>query len=225
MDSRRGMASARNERGGGRGGGRGGARGKKAVGGTELMVAGAVLVGLLVAVIFFYFLRHGQEQDANSAKNKLIETENKNFRLAKDWGEKAFNIGLGFVSGKEDTPDAQLLSIQGESLYNVIYERNRKDKKGKDDNKQVALNKDRLINADIPSVTRDEGGWHMVYAFGDGKSVPLVRATKTVSPDANDTVNKAGTITVMVKAEEDDHYKRARDAKAPPEPEKAPAGK
>jgi len=189
------------------------------------MIAAVVLVGLLGAVIFFYFLRHGQEASANMQKNKLVETENKNFRLAKDWGEKAFNVGLGFVSGKEDTPAATLTSIAGEPLYNVIYVRNLKDKKGKDETTQVELAKDRLINGDISSVVRDEGGWHMVYAFGDGKTVPLVRATKTINPEANDTVNKPGTITVMVKAEEDDHFKHAREAKAPEPEAKAPEGK
>jgi cbb3-type cytochrome oxidase maturation protein len=202
-------------------------RGKaKAVGGKELMIACAVLGGLVCAVVFFWVLRSGQKQDAQNVQQRLVETENKNFRLAKEWGEKAWTAGLTFVMGKEETsPDALKAIVQDPPCYNVIYVRNRKDKKGRDDSTQIEYSKDRLVNGDIPSVSRDENGWHMVYAFAENKTIPLVRAQKSVQPAEGDTVNKPGTITVMIRAEEDDHFKRARDAKAPEENKDKGGGK
>src|SRR5207302_9597028 len=64
----------------------------------------------------------GEQSKAEAGKNSLNETENKNFRLAKEWGEKAYNVGYVFVSGQKDMTDEELFSIKGEPLYNVIYE-------------------------------------------------------------------------------------------------------
>ena len=65
----------------------------------------------------------------------------------------------------------------------------------------MALN---FTNDTVPEI-------HMEYAFVENRSVPVVRAVKHINQKDGDPLNTGGSITVLVRAKDDDHFKRAKE--------------
>jgi len=206
-----------------RGGKSGGA--KRASGGKELIIAAGVLGILVIAVVFFYFLRNDQAKQVEHIKEERQQAEKDNWKLAKEKIEAADQVAHLWCQGTEDTPEDKLKApfVSDDTVYNVIYTRKKKDKRGKEDEKSVAVHDERMgsigslstVNDDVPNV-------HMEYAFVEGRTVAVIRAVMSIPSKDGDPLNMGGSITVLSKAKEDDHFKRAREV-APKTPDAAAA--
>jgi hypothetical protein len=206
-----------NERGGGRS-----ARTKKGVGGPELMIAGGVIVLLLVAVIAFYFMKTGEQSAANRATDEMHSTEKENFKIAREKMEMADQIGRAWCQGDESITEEKLkASFAGDDkIYNVIFSRKKKDKRGKEDEKQVPVIAEHMGPVGSLNFTNDDvKDMHMEYAFAEGRSVPLVKAVRSIMPKDGDPLNMGGTIQVLIKAKDDAHFQKAKN---PPPAKDAP---
>jgi hypothetical protein len=172
-----------------------------------LKFAGAVLGLLLILTLYFAVARQQQESDAYAARSLAQKIENENFARGRAALEKAESLGRKWILG-EDISQATLLdAFKGDpQIYNVVYTRSTKDKKGKESNTQVQLDSNRLVLSML-SVTRDERQMHLSYALADGQ--PLVLASLTIPVSADDPYHTGGTITVMTRAEQDEHFKQA----------------
>ena len=221
----RGSARNPNERGGA-GAGRS-ARGgtKKGVGGPELMIAGGVILVLVVAVIAFYFMKTGEQREANRATEEMHATEKENFKIARERMEQADQAGRAWCQGDEGIADDKLIaSLAGdEKIYNVIFSRKKKDKRGKEDEKQVSAHPEHMGPVGSLNFTNDEvKDLHMEYAFAEGRSVPLVKAVRSIAPKDGDPLNMGGSITVLIRAKDDAHFQKAKNPPPPKDPAKAP---
>ncbi len=192
---------------------------KGGVGGPELMIAGGVLVLLLVAVIAFYFMRTGEQNIATKMKDDLEATEKENWKLAKEKVDLADSVARLWCQGDESIPDDKLKSaFAGDAkIYNVIFSRRKKDKRGKEDEKTVYTNDGHMGPIGSLNRTNDEREIHMEYAFAEGRTVELVKAVRSVLPKDGDPTNLGGTITVLVLAKHDLHFEKAKN----PPPAKA----
>lgn len=182
--------------------------------GWELKIAGAVLGLLLILTLYFAVVRQQQESDAYAARSLAQKIENENFARGRAALEKAEGLGRRWILG-EDISQATLLdAFKGDpQIYNVVFTRSTKDKKGKESNRQVQLDSNRLVLSML-SVTRDERQMHLSYALADGQ--PLVLASLTIPVSADDPYHTGGTITVMTRAEQDEHFRQAMTVKMTP---------
>jgi hypothetical protein len=153
---------------------------------------------------------------------EAVAVEKRNFALAFDQFSKADAAGRLYVMGKEEADESKLLaSFRGdEKIYNVIYERSLKEKRGANTTEQKALFPDRLLFHTMSTPFKEDQEVKMNYGLADGKATPIVIAKKFVKAAEGDQANLGGTITVVVRAEKDRNFTKAQEAK-PPEEKKA----
>lgn len=195
--------------------GRGGAGKARGAGGKELMIAAGILGLLMLTVVFYYFLRSNQKRDVESKLEQRQEMEKSNWKLAKEKSELADQVGHLWIQGGDETSEDKLKAAfaSDESVYNVIFERKKKDKRGHEDSKVVPAKDGRMGSIGSLNFVNDEtSGLHMEYAYVEGKTIPVVKAVRNIGAKDGDPLNLGGTITVLVLAKEDEHFKNAKNA-------------
>ncbi len=183
-------------------------RGRKKTGGgggTEMMICLGVLGVLVIAVgVFWKIKKDEQAAYAQSIREKRRARE-ANLNRAYKAFINAERIGKPFVIGNatDAKPEDLLSSLKGDDkIYNVIFDRNYKNKKNKAETQQIAMDSSRM------RVTRYgkseiKTGITMTYAKANNETLPVFLAEKTYKAEEGDKVNQGGRITVIVLAEEE----------------------
>lgn len=184
---------------------KGRARKKGGGGGTELAICLGVIVILIVAVIFFWMKRDTEFRQYKQAKRQLRKAREENVNRAYRAWQNAYQVGRAFVTGEQ--PDAKPEDLLGpfqgkENIYNVIFDRQYKDKKNKPAEQQIAMDKSRLRVMRYGSPTTKDK-ITMYYGMAEGETLPIMLAEKFISAQEGDKKNMGGKITVIVKAEKE----------------------
>ncbi len=209
-----------------------------------LIAAGALAAILVIALVIGYFKKStvSELEGKNRAQVEILE---RNVKLATDELKKAVGLGTLYCVGKEtgelkDTSAKLLAPFKSNpKIYNIFYGRDFKDKKQAEKHEQIALNDDQEhrtldeLNKAIPEdlnkaiqEDKDLKDATVKYAMaheGD-KKIAVIIAKKIVRSAKEDNVNSGGQITVIVRAEEDDFFKKAM-SKTFDAPVKAPETK
>lgn len=213
----------------------------------ELIVAGAVVVLLAVAAIAVYVVKSSERAKINKDKEEQKNIFESNVKLGKDAMDKAIKAGTLYMVGKAEAGfDEKSLFApfkDDPKVFNVAYDRTTKDRRQNDisTSKKMFEDSDHYNVVKLNNTKEFPPDLVVSYGWAQGKTIPVVVATKVIKPNQGDVVNLGGVITVVVKAEEDDFFKKARvvelpkveekkapvpvpDSKAPPAPEtKTPA--
>lgn len=200
--------------------------------GPELLIAFAVLAVMGVLAGVLYVTRNKQIRDVEQKKAAREETYENNMKLGMDMYMKAEECGVKFVIGKEDesiTGDEQKLRAKlfgrfqkDDKIYNVIYDRRYKDKKTKEKNDIKQLFADRTHLETIQARSKQDHDIRLNYVMAENRTFNCVMASKIIPPAPGDTVNQGGTITIIVKAQDDPTFQSARK---PPEVDGKPGEK
>ena len=195
---------------------------KKVRSGPELLIAAAVLGGLGVLAVVMYFVKQNQVRDVESKLEQRVEVLNRNWKMAQEKFQTAYNTGLTFVMGKEEVSEDILKApfLGDDKIYNVIFIRNYKDNKNKDKTQVVTIDQGRMRIEKMGNPSKEDGDLKMNYALAEGRTLPIVVAERFIKPEKDDKANMGGTITIIVKAEKDHNFEKAMSGPAPKEPEK-----
>ncbi|MCY3021826.1 MAG: hypothetical protein NTW87_22685 [Planctomycetota bacterium] len=201
-------------------GGRGGVGGikKRRRGGPELVIAFGVIALLGVVALVLNVVRTKEQRQVAGEIEVRERTYRENLELGANMYVKAEAAGMLFVMGKEEkASDDKLFGPfrNEEKIYNVIYDRNYKDRGKQTKNEQRAMFPDRL-RVEKMERGKEENSLRLNYAYADSKTVPLVIANKSIKAAEGDAANLGGSITVIVKAREDRYFEGGRKAKVPP---------
>ena len=206
---------------------------KKQRGGPELIIIGAILGVAILGTLVFAMYQNSRVK----ARDQGLEAEKKiyedNIKLGKDAYQIAEESGKLFILGKESgVPEhnndplpanlkEKLFGQLGKDsqVYNVIYNRDYKDKHNKPLTDQRVLYMDKL-RIDKMAVGEVDNEVDIRYGFAENKTIPVVLATKNIKGDETDAANAGGQITVIVRAKNDAKFENVLHPKAPP-PEKA----
>jgi len=193
---------------------------KQALPMKEILIAGGVLAAILaIALVIGYFKKSGVTE-LEKAAQKQTEILERNIASGTAELKKAVDLGSQFCIGKDTIdpkdPSKLFAPFKGNAkIYNVIYNRDFKDKKQVDKHEQFTLVDDlehrtlKELNKNIPD-DKDLKDVSVRYALADekGKQVAVVVAKKMIRTK-DDNVNSGGQIMVIVLAEEDDFFKKA----------------
>jgi hypothetical protein len=186
--------------------------------GKELLTAFAILAALGVFALIWWKQneRALQENKDSAAEQERIFKQN--LQRGFDAYKRAESAGLSYVTAGEAAPDDKLFGPfrNDDSVFNAIYDRNYKSEHEVVMGEQKAMYKERtaILRLDDYFKLDEVTGVRCCYGFTSDKRQPLVVASKLVRPKEGDQVNLAGTITIVVKAENDDRFERARRPKA-----------
>ncbi|MGD0091274.1 MAG: hypothetical protein ABSE73_15260 [Planctomycetota bacterium] len=190
--------------------------------GKELLVCFGVIAVLALAALLLNKQRTQEKLEAEEHK----EAQEKIFKLNLERGfttyRRAEAVGLNYVGTGEKTEDAQLFGPfkNDDRVYNVIYERTYKAEKRNalgeivGESEKKAMYPGRNPSVEIGNFSGKDAGVTCCYGLAENKTIPLVVARKTIPPKEGDAVNLGGTITVLVKADDDDRFEGVRHPKA-----------
>ena len=195
----------------------------------ELIIAGVAVVLLAGTAITVYVVKNSERAKVNKDKDEQKNIFESNVKLGKDAMDKAIKVGTLYMVGKVEAGfDEKSLFApfkDDPKIFNVAYDRTTKDRRQQD----VSTSKKMYEDSDHYNVVKlnntKEFSPDLVVSYGwaQGKTIPVVVATKVVKPNQGDLVNLGGVITVVVKADEDDFFKKARNVDLPKvEEKKAP---
>ena len=201
---------------------------KKVRGGPELLYAAGIIAVLGIIALVLGVMKNGKQKEVETLIHERQQALDDNMKLGKDAYRIAETAGMLYVMGKEEGIPAEKKdalpakldeklfgSLRSDSkIYNVIYERNFKDKKNKEQTDQRALNPNRLTLNSIPEYGEVDHDVKVMYGFAENKTVNVVIASKSIPPEANDAANLGGIITVIVRANPDERFERALHPKA-----------
>jgi hypothetical protein len=179
--------------------------------------------GGLAAVGVILFVLYNQRKQEQQQAEEHREAQEKIFKLNLQRGfatcKLAETAGFNFLSTGEKTEDAQLFGPfkNDDRIYNVVYERNYKGERQPFLSEQKAMYPGRLWLLQMHELSGQDAGVTCCYGFAENKAVPVVVAKKVVRSKEGDEVNLGGMVTVMVKADNDERFERARQ---PPKPER-----
>jgi hypothetical protein len=197
-------------------------RGKSDAGGgakkklpTELVIAAVVLTIMGVTALSLYYYKSGAQRNADREKEQRLKIETENFKTAIDIFPTVENQIKAWFTGKIELTNDELVKLFGsnDKIYNVILVRNSKSKQGQDESKSLSMNKDRTNPAQLSNKSKEDNGVSYVYAMGENRSVCLVMGKKTVSGDETNKAFLGGSITILVKAQEDEAFKAGKTGK------------
>jgi len=200
-------------------------------GGPELMIAIGVIAVLGLSSVAIYVSKSGQKREADSIKAKRDEVLESNMKKAEEVYNRASNTGKKFVMGKEaaDFDTVKLFEPfkSDSNVYNVIYDRNYKDRRGKDKTDQKAMYPEKL-RLEKMDFSQERIGVRYNYGFAENKTIPIVIGSMLIPGEKDDAANMGGSITIITVAEEkgDFYFESARVARKPAvaaAPEAAPA--
>lgn len=189
----------------------------KAVGGKELLIAFGVIALLAAVVIFKSMSTNSQIKAVNDAKEAKEQAQIKNYEAAEKAVRAAEDKGALLLVGKEEFDEGKHFgSFKADpGIYNVIYERTYKDKKGEEKHFHKALYPDKLTFMKT-GYGKEENGVRINYALAENKTVNVVMGVKNLKLPENDNLNVNAMVTVIVKAPmEDSRFDAARAAKDP----------
>lgn len=195
------------------------------MGGKELMIAAGVLAVLAGGVIFKSMQNSSKQKAVTQAIEAKAEAERMNYDAAEKVWRLAEEKGHDLLFGKEEFNEAKHFGAfrSDPNVYNVVYERRFKDKKGNEKPQQNALYADKLSLVKTDYGT-ERDGLRINYALADGKATNVIIAVKNMKIPEGDTLTVSAQLTVIVKAPaEDDKFNKARNAQAPEPPKDAPA--
>ena len=212
--ARGGTPSARGVAPSGRGvspSGRGGDDRRKSVrppktGVPKEFIAAAVIIAILgIGTAVVYSVQTGKKNSIESKIRRQNETHDHNVKLTFDTFQNAFNAGYKWIQGSaKDLKDDDLFGpMKSDVVYNVIYTRNFKDKKGKDQTEEKVMypgrtkvkkfkQSDRKDNVDMTRGQTDDDAKTDIYV-----------ANKIIPAEAGDNVNQGGSILVIVKTDKE----------------------
>lgn len=199
-------------------------KGGKGVGGKELMIAFAIIAVLAGIVIVKSMSNNAKIKGIKDAENAKLEAQTKNYEAAAKLARSAEDKAALMLVGKEEFEEGKHFgSFKADpGVYNVIYERSYKDKKGEEKHFHKALYPDRLTFVKTGFGT-EENGVRINYALADNKASNVVMAVKNIKLPEGDNLNVSAMITVIVKAPmEDPRFDLARNAKDPSKEKDAP---
>lgn len=183
-------------------------------------------IAVLAGVVMFLAFRNSSKQKAvTQALQQKEEAERANYEAAEKLFRLAEEKGHNLLFGKEEFNEAKHFGgfRSDPAVYNVVYERRFKDKKGNEKPAQHAMYPDKLslIKTDYGT---ERDGLRINYALADGKATNVIIAVKNMKPPEGDTLTVSAQLTVIVKAPvEDEKFNKARNAQAPEPPKDAPA--
>lgn len=187
------------------------------MGGKELLIAAGGIAVLAGVVMFLAFRNSSKQKAVTQAIAAKEEAERANYAAAEEAFRRAEEKGHDLLFGKEEFNEAKHFgSFKSDpKIYNVIYERRFKDKKGNEKPTQHAMYPDKLsLMKTEYSMERD--GLRMNYALADGKATNVIIAAKNMKPPEGDTLTVSAQLTVIVRAAvDDDKFNKARNAEAP----------
>jgi hypothetical protein len=197
-------------------------RRRKPRGGKEILIALGVIGALGVLALIMYMTKSSQLKEVGDIEKERKRIFEENMRRGEDAYVKAEAAGKLWAMGKDNNTDKLFAPFQGDSkVYNVIYDRNTKDKRGNSKAEQKAMDPAKLSIIKFDNKSKEGStGAQIQYGFGDNRTKPIVVASKAIAPEAGDQVNGGGRITVIVDAEWDDWLRKNKDAKSASEKEK-----
>lgn len=187
--------------------------------GKELLLCFGVLALMGIGAVVLGVIRSGQAKKVTDIKGERERIFNDNMKLGFDMYQKAETIGLLWVMGKDDkATDDKLFGPfkNDDKVYNIVYDRNYKDKKNASKMEQKAMFPDRLRVEKVEH-GKEDNGIRVSYGLADNKSLCIVLASKPIKPQEGDSANLGGMITIIAKAEQDDFFTKAKTAKSPAE--------
>lgn len=196
----------------------------KGVGGKELLIAFAIIAVLAAVVIVKSMSNNAKIKGIKDAENAKLEAQTKNYESASKLARAAEDRAALMLIGKEEFDENKHFgSFKADpSVFNVIYERTYKDKKGEEKHFHKALYPDRLSFVKTGFGT-EENGVRINYALADNKATNVVMAVKNIKLPEGDNLNVSAMITVISKAPmEDPRFDLARNAKDPSKEKDAP---
>jgi hypothetical protein len=185
----------------------------------EILICFSVLGVLCIGTVILGVTRW------QARKKVLIELERQqqiyenNLKRGFDAYQRAEAAGLLFVIKGEATSDSALFDAlkRDELIYNVVYDRNYKDRHNAVRSEQKAMAPDRHKVETIEKWSKDDLEVHCSYGFAEDRTMPVVIASKNIKSLNGDTANLGGKITVVVKAENDLKFENAKKPKAAPQ--------
>lgn len=170
-------------------------------GGTELAIGLGILGVLVVVCIVLYFNKKQEFADFEAEKKAANRAKEENIDRAIAAFRKAEAAGTAFVTSKNDkaTDDELFGSVRGDdTIFNVIYNRQFKDKKRNTQTEQKALHKELLNNVGQGGTLASKEGVEILK--GKAGETEIVIARKSYMPEKDDKSNLGGEIMVIVKA-------------------------
>jgi hypothetical protein len=201
-------------------------RKRKPRGGKEILIAIGVIVALGVLALIMYMIQSSKMSEVGKIVEERERIFQQNMSRADDMYVKAEAAGRLWVMGKDNSTDRLFAQFQGDpNVYNIIYDRSTKDKRGNSKPEQKAMFPERLSIIKFDNKGKEgTTGAQLQYGLADSRSTPIVIGSKAVAAEAGDQVNLGGRITVIAKADWDDWLKNAKDAKSAAEKEKEGGG-
>jgi hypothetical protein len=184
--------------------------------GKELLICFAVLGFMGVGAVVLGVIRSGQAKKVSVIKDERERIFNDNMKLGFDTYQKAETAGLLWVMGKDDkATDDKLFGLfkNDDKIYNIVYDRNYKDKKNASKMEQKAMVSDRL-RIDKVERGKEDNGIRVSYGLADNRTRCIVIASKPIKAQEGDSANLGGMITIIANAEQDDFFLKAKTAKS-----------
>lgn len=172
-------------------------------GGTELAIGLGVLTLLIVVCVVLYVQRNQEKRDFDAETKATNRAKEENIDNAMAAFRQAEAVGMAFVTSKNEkaTEDELFAPFRSSSnVYNVVYNRQYKDKKRAVQTDQHALHKERLTSVGIGGTLAMKEGVAINLGKAEGNSIDIVIARKSYSPDKDDKSNNGGEILVIINA-------------------------
>lgn len=172
-------------------------------GGTELAIGLGVLTLLIVVCVVLYVQRNQEKRDFDNEVRQSNRAKEENIDNAMAAFRQAEGVGMAFVTSKNEkaTEDELFAPFRSnENVYNVVYNRQFKDKKRAVQTDQHALHKERLTSVGIGGTLATKEGVSINMGKAEGNSIDIVIARKGYLPDKDDKSNNGGEILVIIKA-------------------------
>jgi len=171
--------------------------------------------------------REQKESEAYGQAQEKIFNENMQRGFASCL--RAEKAGLSFITTGQASSDDTLFGPfrNDDRIYNILYDRNYTDGRVAVITTQKVMHPERTQIERMDGINSQDGGVRCCYGFAANKTMPLVVASKLIKvgeaaakPKDGETkfkegeiTNLGGTITVIVKADNDDRFDRVRQAK------------
>jgi len=186
--------------------------------GQELLICFGVLAAMGLIALLLYSQRTHEQQDADANKQQQEKIFKDNMQRGFDAYKRAESAGLLYVSTGEAATDDKLFGPfrNDDRVYNVIYDRIFKTPRVPVMTEQKAMSQDRQRFERMEDFSSQDPvtGVRCCYGFAENKGLSVVVASKMIRPKEGDDVNLPGTITIIVRADNDDKFERARHPKS-----------
>ena len=170
----------------------------------EFIIAAVVVALLGVGTITAYTIQKGKKDTINRTLETRDATHNANVKVTYDNFMTAFNAGYKWVLGKPDAvniKDDELFGpLKTDKVYNVVYSRSFKDKKGKDQSEEKVMYPSRNRIQQLKGGDKKDNV-EMTRGRTEEEKFDVYIAVRNIPPEPGDNVNLGGSIRVIVKTE------------------------